>query len=209
MRIYDNVHVDWSKDSLYGDCWNQLFTNGLYDKDADVIYDYPFYDLTAECASVLYRNEGWGWRKRLHPLWAKLWCKVNAVPRGNVGVLVRSDGVAGEQEFGRSQLYGQYAEHLQNGMNVYLVTRDHETLDWFTALAKSRFFHLDYERTARNQHRSDPDFDASKGQSPSDAIAAVREVLTLSMCDTLIHGVSNMATASLIINPNQKSIYLR
>lgn len=63
LRIYDHVHVDWSKagpndpafkygGSFYGDCWDTLFSfNDPPPKEPyDTIHQYPFYEITDACA---------------------------------------------------------------------------------------------------------------------------------------------------------------
>lgn len=206
LRIYDEVNIDWS-DCIYGDCWNDLFAyNEPLSPGFDKITDYPFYDLTAACAGILYQNEGWGWRERFHPFWEKLGCKVKPYNTlASVGILVRSEGHRGEQLSDRSQSYEEYAQHIKNSDMVYLMASDQETRKWFT----DRFSNIVTSGPPLNAKRSDPDWHLTKPQTPEDAIQVMKEVLTLAQCKTLIHPISNMATCALIMNPDMKSIYLK
>lgn len=224
LRLYENVEVDWSKaaendpafqfgGSFYGDCWHDLFyDSGSVPKEeqgVDIIYQYPFWDITDKCAGILYQHPEWNWRETYNAAWKRLQCVVEPVPVGadTVGVLIRSDALGGEQLSGKSQTIAEYAQVMDaNGKDFFVVSSDKESIDslqdgqrciWYSAGIK------------RNAKRSDPEQHLNVPQTKADAIDVMREVLALARCKALIHGISNMATAALIINPKLESIYLK
>lgn len=218
LRMYDHVHVDWSEGSLYGDCWSDLFEPTSFPEEpADIITDYPFYDLTAACAGILYQNESWGWRNTLHPLWEKLGVRKDlidralkmtlTVPLEATGVIIRNDGHAGEQLSGRSQTLNEYAKAIEavGNRHIFTMSGDLESLKWLN----ERFLVWHPADTKRTKTRSDPDRHLAEPQTPEDAKQVMIELLAIANCRTLIHPISNMATAALYINPNLKSIYLK
>lgn len=224
MRIYDHVHVDWSTagpndpafkygGSFYGDCWNDLFEpTAPPEPPFDTIHEYPFYEITGGCAGVLYQNEQWGWRQRYHEAWNKLKCKVDPFPvsHNTIGVLIRSDALAGEQLSGRSQTLEEYAAAIDKVKDdqayLFVVSSDRESISW---LGRRYLPIRTSENIKRNAKRSDPEQHLHIPQTKEDAIQVMKEVLTLASCQSLIHPVSNMATAALYINPALKSIYLK
>lgn len=210
--MYDSVHVDWSEGSLYGDCWSELFEPTIPPEGPhDVVTEFPFYDLTAACAGILYQNEGWGWRERFNPLWEKLGCKIEPlkIEADNlIGVLVRCDHHAGEQLSKRSQSLEEYAEaiwSISSKPNVFLVSGDKESLQWF----HDKFLTWFPWDTKRTEKRSDPDRHLSEPQTVEDAKQVMKEVLTLAQCKYLVCPVSNMSTAALYMNPKLKSVFLQ
>ncbi len=224
LRFYDHVHVDWSKagendpafkygGSFYGDCWNDLFEPTTPPEPPyDEVSEYPTYEITDACAGVLYQREQWGWRQRYHDAWNKLTCKIKPLPvrPHTIGVMIRSEVHGGEQLSGRMQPLEEIAEAMQkaatSASTFFVVSSDEESIQWMI----NRFGRIRYtpgvKRTAK---RTDPEQHVNVPQTKEDAIQVVQEVLTLADCETLIHPVSNMATAALFINLNLKSIYLK
>ncbi len=223
LRLYDQVKVDWSRaaendpafkfgGSFYGDCWHDLFYDPTTPpKDPDIIYQYPFYDITGACAGVLYQNPEWGWREAYHKAWARLTCVVEAIPVGpnTVGVLIRSEAIAGEQLHGNANLitYANTIEKHLGDDSIFVVSSDLESIEWLM----NRFPGKVYYSTSikRNAKRSDPEQHITTVQTANDAKDVMREVLALARCRALVHQISNMSTAALYINPQLKSIYLR
>ena len=225
-RLYDTVFVDWSKagendpafrfgGSFYGDCWHDLFYDDTIkpQEPCDVIMSYPFYDITGACAGIMYQNPEWGWREAYHKAWARLRCVVEPIPvgPGTIGILIRSDALGGEQLYGKSQTLEDYhaaivkAKEASLGAGLFVVSSDKESIDWL--YNRHQIFYS--YGIKRNTSRSDPEQHLTVPQTKFDAIDVMREVLALARCETLIHPISNMATAALIINPNLKSIYLK
>jgi hypothetical protein len=214
------VHVDWSVvdhndaaykygGSFYGDCWNVLFEPTIApDPPFDSIWEYPFYEITAGCAGVLYQNEQWNWRQRYNNEWKKLTCKVQGLPvePNTVGVLIRSEALGGEQLSGRSPTLEQYAASIDKNANLFVVSSDQESLSWFCNQYPNTKF---TEGIKRNAKRSDREQHIHIPQTKEDAVQVMQEVLTLANCQTLVHPVSNMATAALYMNLNLKSIFVK
>ncbi len=227
LRFYDICFVDWSRaaendpafragGSFYGDCFHRLFYHPTPrpNEPYDVISGaWPTYEITDACAGVLYRHPEWSWRERYHAAWKRLTCVVEPIPvgRNTIGVLIRSDAIAGEQMFGRNQTLPEYAEaidkELDNESAIFVVSSDQESVAWMQNRYPGKvYFSSGIKRAAR---RSDPEQHLHVIQTAADAIDVMREVLTLSRCRTLVSGVSNMATLPLIISPSLKHIYLR
>ncbi len=227
LRLYENVYVDWSKaaendpafkfgGSFYGNCWTDLFNDPtprpVEEQGVDIVYQYPFWDITDKCAGILYQHPEWNWRDTYHhKAWRRLTCKVEPVAVGGdtVGVLIRTGGnIAGEQLYGKNQTLEMYEEAMRKkmGASFFVVSSDEESLIWL----QERFGNSIYYSSAikRSKTRDAPEQHITTPQTKADAIDVVREVLTLSKCKTLIHGISNMSTAALIINPQIQHIYL-
>ncbi len=227
LRLYDQIWVDWSKagpndpafkfgGSFYGDCWDDLFYDPTPEPSEpyDTIHQYPFYDITGACAGVLYQNPEWGWREAYHKAWARLTCVVEPIPVGpdTIGVLIRSDGIAGEQLFGRNQTLPEYADAIdreltQSNSPLFVVSSDLASIQWLVNQFPGKVYYS--TGIKRNAKRSDPEQHINVIQTAQDAKDVMREVLALARCKTLISGISNMATAVLYINPNVKHIYLK
>ncbi len=228
LRIYEQVYVDWSKagendpafkygGSFYGDCWHDLFFDstqfpaGPY----DTICQYPFYDITDKCAGVLYGHPEWGWREQYNKAWNKLSCVVDPIPVGpnTIGVMLRSLNHGGEQFYGRPQTMEEYQEAINNELALcdaetalFIVSSSMECIEWLQPRNANLYFSSGIKRSNR---RNDPDQHLTVPQGKKDAIDVMREILALTRCRSLIHPISNMATAALIINPNLKSVYLK
>jgi hypothetical protein len=211
LRIYENVYVDWSQNSIYGNCWSDLFElNDAVQEPYDVISQYPFFDMTANCVWVLYNHEEWGWRQNFHALWERLRCKFS-VDRcaDTAAVLVRNEALANEQLHGKSQNLDEYAVAFEKSGCTHLrvVASDDESLKWFIDRFGERVVYTSTIRRAPT--RNSPEQHHNAPQTTEDAKQILIEVLHLAACDVLIHPISNMATAALYINPNLKSVYLQ
>ncbi len=233
LRLYENVYVDWSKaaendpafrfgGSFYGDCWHDLFydsgsVQGLIGKGAkeeqgvDMIYQYPFWDITDKCAGILYQHPEWNWRVAYHVAWKRLQCVVEPIPVGQdtVGVLIRSDALGGEQVYGESQSLEQYEHAMRRSKagGFFIVSSDEESIIWLQERFQSSLYFSNSIK--RNKKRADAEQHLTVPQTKADAIDVMREVLALARCKALIHPISNMSTAALIINPQLESIYLK
>lgn len=226
MEVYDHVHVDWSnEDNLYRtapnqdpNAWNHLFNPTSKPKDDfDVLIDYPHQDYTWKQAGKLYRSET-DWRIRLNKQWKKLTVSSSVVEKAMtfsgfmIGVLVRSNAIAGEQESNTNASLNDYVFTLKKALNeyqdrhprVYAVCSDEQS-----AMKFIREFNASvYPHTRRAESRA-VDQHMEHPQTITDAKNCLAEVLSLSRCDVLIHQISNMATAALYMNPHIKSVYLR
>jgi len=217
LRAYDRVGIDWSYGSLYGDCWNDLFEPmPRPEGPVELVSEFPFYDITAACAGILYQNACWHWRSRYNLCWRKLRVRkelLESVPFGREGdfvaVQIRSNAIAGEQLSGRMQTLDEYAfalsKVLREGSAVFVMSSDEESLQWMRDRFPC-FYRPDVRRGAR---RDLPEPHLSVPQTAEDAKNCLLEVLMVAQCRAFIHPVSNMATAALYINPQLESIYLK
>jgi hypothetical protein len=216
-EMYDEVRVDLSN-SIYGteNVWDHLFISGEPNEissEVDVIDAYPHQNYTAKNAHFLYVSGHQYWRKSLHQQWNKFSVNPEHQKRaedfcgfllGNYqAVIVRSFPHAGEQMTGKEPELQRYAEQLDPAIPVFVMSNDWETQEWFS----NRFESIRLQNTRRCKSR-DIEFHLSTPQTIEDAIHCFIEVLICSGAKTLVHGVSNMATAALYINPRLKSIYL-
>lgn len=219
MRMYDEVGVDWSRGSLYGDCWEELFERrDTVTVPYVTVSEYPFYDLTAACAGILYQNTGWGWRDRFHECWKKLGVRAELSGEADeflagrpdvVSVLIRSNAIAGEQLFGRMQTLDEYASAMERVRGplteFFVMSSDKQSLEWV-----AKRFPCFFDPTVRRGLRRDlPEPHLEVPQTAEDAKRCLVEVLVASRCRALIHPISNMATAALYINPQLQSVYLK
>ncbi len=126
-----------------------------------------------------------------------------------MGVLIRSDALGGEQLYGKSQTLEMYEEAMQRSKAgaFFVVSSDEESLIWL----QERFGSAIYFSSAikRSKTRDSPEQHITTPQTKADAIDVMREVLALARCKALIHPISNMSTAALIINPKIESVYLK
>lgn len=224
MHEYQRVAVDWSE-CIYGPkTWEALFEPlpPLPEGDVDSVGVHPEQWLTYRNAGGLYMTGGL-WRTRCRELWNKLivrqeilnWVNIfrtsSLPPVGfqTCAVLVRAHTHAGEQLSERSQTLEEYAREIENEIRrggahcVYVAAGDEESLAWF----KARFPVQYHPRTKRSSSRN-IDRHLNEKQDENDAMNCLEEVLLMSRCDALIHGISNMATAALYISPSMRSIYI-
>lgn len=230
LSLYDYVHVDWSEDCIYGNAWPELFETNAHPRDVpgitsiEEVSTYPHQMLTYKNAGLLYQAEKLiPWREGVNDIWANLafWLKPDILTEvyklsredhdfwSAIGVLVRSHVHAGEQITGQSQTYAQYFKAIdeQGGEpSIFLMAADLETIGVFKEAYGSRVIY--FEDVKRAEFRASEEPHLSTPQTPEDARKCLVEVLCLSQCRTLIHGVSNMATAALYINPGLKSVYI-
>lgn len=226
MEMYEKVHVDWSNgDNIYRvttdrdpNAWNHLFQPTSIPSEAhDVVIKYPHQRYTWKHAGELYRSNG-DWRNRLHSLWRKLPVLGPILDRAmvfsgfTIGVLVRSNAIAGEQESGLNAGLDDYVraihsvktENHARNPQVFAVCSDEESSRRMSKEFNARIYH--FTRRAENrsidQHMQFP-------QTIMDAKHCLSEVISLSRCDVLVHQVSNMATAALYMNPFMESVYLK
>lgn len=220
MEIYPQVNVDWSE-CLYGPkTFESLFDPfPPLEEPFDTVIVHPDQPYTYKNAGHLYTS-GTDWRLRLNKHWQRLSVRKEITDlvtdfcdgwmirpnlQNTVAILVRADGHAGEQLSDRSQSLESYAHEIERLMadQVYVAASDLETLTWFQA----RFPVICHPNTRRGLTRSH-DFHREVQQYEQDAVICMQEVLIMSQCTTLVHPVSNMATAALYINPQLKSIFL-
>lgn len=222
METYPHVSVDWSS-CLYGpDTFYTLFDPMPFaDEDylCDIVGVHPDQPFTYLNAGRLYQGPA-DWRQRCHKLWNRLKVRpeiiraVDAYVERHFGshrivaALIRGHTNAGEQLTDRSQMLDEYADWISKELadgrsRAYIAASDSESLDWF----RKRFDIICHPQTIRAPTRS-IDRHLTEKQTEQDAVICLEEVLIMARADVLIHGISNMATASLYVNPGLKSLYL-
>lgn len=219
MDYYEKVHVDWSPELIYTNCWNDLFEpTQAPDIDFDVLHNYPDLDLTGtQVASAYVGNQEW--RQRLNANWNKLKVKHSIIQSASeyvsvkfkprtVSALIRSEFHKAEQINGRSQTLEEYAlrfKSLDDGNTIFFLMSAHrDSLEWLN----ERFPCIWRESTPRSDKRSDPEPHLQRKQTAQDAIECLTDVIVASCAQYFVHGISNMATAVLYINPNIVSHFL-
>lgn len=225
LELYDHVHVDWSnelnvykpRDGQDENAWNHLFVQSPRPTEAfDEVLEYPHLKYTATNVAAQYKS-GDEWRHRLNLLWRKLTPQHRVLANAmrftwrTIGVIVRSDAIAGEQENGSNASLDQYVwavkqvlrEH-KNKPLVFAVCSDEVSLRRFV----KEFDALTYPASKRARS-SKEDRHMEQPQTIMDAIHCMAEVISLSRCQALVHQVSNMATAALYMNPYMKSVYIQ
>ena len=223
-ELYDNVHVDFSNGTLYSDVgvnlWDYLFEPTI-NRGGVVLEEYPHYKYTYVHPASLYVDGNDNWRSRLNAVFSRFKIQdtiYDAVassdyPQGPVvAVQVRSGNHKGEQPSGKHALLEDYFR-LINGVlvdspetQIYLATSDNETVATFTAEYGDKLW---YDVKTRRGRTRSTDFHEEAQQYIEDAARCLREVILMSKATTLIHPVSNMATAALYMNPNSKSVFIQ
>lgn len=126
-----------------------------------------------------------------------------------VGIFVRSNGLASEQPNGRMPTKGDYIDAVNNldqskRIKYFLRVDNEEDLNFYKEMLTPNYY-SNMKRSNNNKqdamHRSSNEY-----MSLEDLENIFCDILLLSKCHILIHCVSNMATASLFMNMEQKSI---
>jgi hypothetical protein len=126
-----------------------------------------------------------------------------------VGILVRSNALASEQPDGKMPTREEYLAAVNNldktKRKKYFIRSDNdEDLEFYKEHLQPNYY-TNMKRSSNNKadamHRSSNEY-----MTLQDLEDIFSEIVLLSKCDILIHCVSNMATASLIMNMNQQSI---
>lgn len=136
--------------------------------------------------------------------------KVNELKNGSdqiIGIFIRSNALANEQPSGVMPTRKEYIDAINNikkSNNVkYFFCIDNENdLEYFKQLYTPNYY-TDIRRTS-NTNDGEPH--TKTMGTLQDLENSFIEVCVMSQCDILVHCVSNMVTASLYMNMNQKSI---
>lgn len=222
MDLYDHVHVDWGENCIYwnegdGNVWNSLFgPTQAPPGHFEVLDGYPDQWMTYKGPHGLYGLHDW--RVYAHEHWQKITVRPEIMQkvqeylgylptREFISVLVRSTPHAGEQFSGKSQSLDDYAKAIEENLPpksfVFMMCPDYQTAAWF----RQRFPVIWHQNTKRASNR-DIDRHLVENQTIEDAKQVLIETLILSQATTLIHPISNIATAALYMNPNLRSVYL-
>ena len=128
-----------------------------------------------------------------------------------IGIFVRSNALAGEQPTGKMPTRDEYLEAINNldkskNIKYFLRIDNNEDLEFYKKNLLNNY-HTNIKRSLTNK-KDAPHQNSSEYISLEELEEILLEVLLLSKCDKIIHCVSNMAAASLIMNNNQESICL-
>lgn len=219
MDYYDHVHVDWNPNFIYDDCWKDMFEPTTPPPwICDVLHDYPDINLTAVNVAAAYVGNQ-EWRTRLNANWLKLKVKDDISKMADdyvkvkfkehtVSALVRSDFHKAEQINGRSQSLEEYAlrfKSLDDGKTVFFLMSAHQdALEWLN----QRFPCIWRDGPPRSANRTDPEPHLQRKQNAQDARQCLVDVMVAARANEFVHGISNMATAVLYINPKIVSHFL-
>jgi len=127
-----------------------------------------------------------------------------------IGIFIRSQALANEQPNGRMPTREEYdnaiskIDTVSKKTKYFLCIDNDDDLNYFKNKYKPNYY-TNIRRTANS----------SNGEPHTKTIGTLKdledtfiEVVLLSQCDILLHCVSNMVTASLFMNMNQKSILI-
>lgn len=132
----------------------------------------------------------------------------NIKPKKLIGVLKRNNRLSCEQQNNTLPTIERYFEEIDKIFDdetyVCLSVDNVSDLNQFIKKYKRCIFNPKIRRT-QTVFDEEPHFLPG---SKLDAMYTYLEVYMLSKCQTFIHPVSNMATASLYFNPQQQSIYI-
>jgi len=205
--------------------FSKIFEPYNENKPIDEVIDgsyYKHYNLTTVYAHQFY-NENRGKLKPYHDAYVKyikirpeiqeMINKKKQELRENyeqlIGIFIRSDALKKEQPSGRMPTREEYDTALSKidktkSTKYFFCIDNQDDLNYF----KNKYlpnYYTDIRRTA-NTVNSEPH--KKTFGSLKDLQDSFIEVALLSECGTLVHCVSNMVTASLYMNMNQKSICL-
>jgi hypothetical protein len=126
-----------------------------------------------------------------------------------IGILVRSNALAKEQPTGQMPSRDDYLNAIKNidktkKTKYYLKVDNEEDLEFYKSELQPNYY-LDITRSKTNNGDA-PHSSHEKFLPLKDLQDTYLDVAILSDCEYLIHCVSNMSTASLYMNKNQKSI---
>ena len=127
-----------------------------------------------------------------------------------IGIFIRSNSLAGEQPSGKMPRREEYDSAIdkidKSKKTKYFLCIDNEDdLEYF----KNKYQPNYYTDIRRSSNKNDGEAHVNTVGGLDQLEKSFIEVVLLSSCDTLIHCVSNMVTASLYMNMNQKSIFVQ
>lgn len=220
---YARVHVDWSKGTQYTppgvNLWTELFEQiDLPEEGSDQVTEYPDLSITGIQAGALYEKKD-GWRHQFYSYWSCVSARLEILTMADdfarqwdsphvVSMLVRATLHALEQPSQRCQALEDYAEAFERVRRpdsiLHVMACDTQTIEWF----RERYERVTFYPATRRSPSRDLDCNNQDQQTLEDARICLTEVLLLARSSVFIHGVSNMATGALYINPDMESVYL-
>ena len=127
-----------------------------------------------------------------------------------IGIFMRSNALACEQPYGIIPKREDYLKIIKDinidnkKIKYFLRIDNNEDLEFYKDALQPNYY-TQISRSKTNNHDA-PHQNNSDFLTLEDLENTFIEIVLLSKCDTIIHCVSNMAAASLIMNPSQKSI---
>jgi len=218
---HDDFQVDWTSGTLYSDqgvdnLFEELFLPcGSEPGEGPVVRDWPHDRYTWRNADPLYLG-GTRWREKLHECWRKLEVRPALIakadefcagwPEPATALHVRNFNIGGECPGGRAPGLEDYAKVVR-GIDgpVFLATDNEEALSFFRELLGERLLSRPVGRSADME----TEYHLTGRRSINDARDCLVDALVMARCKTLIHSVSNVATAVLYQNPQMDHIYVR
>lgn len=126
-----------------------------------------------------------------------------------VGVFIRSDALASEQPTRKMPTREQYMKAINDldkskKIKFFLRIDNYEDLEFYKSVLPNNYY-TNIKRAETN--KGDAPHSYTKEFKPLEELEdTYLDIALLSQCEVLIHCCSNMATASLFMNRNQKSI---
>lgn len=214
-----DFHVDWTEGNPYVDdkranLFDFLFQQKVQANHSKCQTSWPHYSFTGNNAANLYLKIN-NWRWRLHHCWALLnvnetitnqaneYCK--SLPDRTIALHIRNTNISVECPNGIAPTLAQYARALHGTENhVYLATDNKESVDFFRNILGDRL----HVRCIERSPDMNTEYHLTQRQTFLDARECLLDALIMSRCSTLIHSVSNIATAVLYINPEIPHIFV-
>jgi hypothetical protein len=198
-----------------GNIWDHFFEQLGAPVGSPRITGWPHCHFTGKAVAKLYRDVGQSWRFKLHEAWKRLQHRSSVMEQGIVwtratrypliGLHVRSFGKSCESTTGRMPDCIHYFNAINKlDGNVFLATDNEPAVQYFRQELGSRLFVREIRRAKTDKQ----DLHMVCSQSPNDASDLLVDVLALASCEILVHGISNVATVAMLINPSMKSIYI-
>ena len=136
--------------------------------------------------------------------------KINELKKDSeqtIAIFIRSNTLAREQPSGRMPTREEYdsaIDKIDKSKNpkYFLCIDNEDDLEYF----KNKYEPNYYTDIRRSSNKNDGEAHVNTVGGLDQLEKSFIEVVLLSSCDTIIHCVSNMVTASLYMNMNQKSI---
>lgn len=217
---HSGFHVDWTNGNPYvddegGNLFDALFAqNCERELDCPLIREWPHHRYTGSNAAALYVGPS-KWRWRLYHCWSLLRVRDEILREVEAfcgswsytatALHVRNRQIGTECPGGQAPTLEDYGRVLYGGAEpVYLATDNEEAIEYFSKLLGDR---LRSRKIARSVDM-DTEHHLSGSQTFQDAMECLKDALIMARCGSLIHSVSNIATAVLYMNPRIPHVFV-
>lgn len=212
----NKIEVDWTNMPFYvadGNLYESLFVSSKLVGNKLEIVDYPHWEYTGKFASKLYRGNN-DWRIRLHRWWAQLKVQPDILNEADdfynknqpmIALHVRNYSISSESENKQAPTLEQYRQAVAElPGKIFLATDNVEAVTYF----ENEF----PERMVTRKIPRSPDMQTElhkfRENTLEDAKNCLVDAVVMSKCAMLVHGVSNIATSVLYMNPYMPHIYV-